>query len=116
MRQLLALTLTFGLSMIASTGYTQSIQSSLSVYDAEDCAPVVEEHLEKHSIDRTKIKVIDYITQYLQAGERGEEKEYEAWVSFSTCKGNMVFSLDRQCYIQQTFNTYECRSEGLPTK
>jgi len=116
MKQLLTSIFTVGFCAIASASYAGSLQSSLSVYDADDCTPVVEAHLTEHAIDREKIKVIDYITHNLQAGGRGQEKEYQAWVSFSTCKGNMVIRLDRQCYIEQTYNTYECKNDGLPTK
>jgi len=104
-----------GLSL-ATTGHGQTLHASMGIYDAEDCGPVVNEHLDKLSIDRSKIKVIDYITRYLLAGELGEEKEYEAWVSFFTCKGNLVINLGRSCYIQQTYSTYECKSKNLPTK
>lgn len=100
----------------ASAANADSIQSGIAAYEALDCKPVVEDYLDRKSIDRSQIKVIDYVTDYLQGSEVGDEKEYEAWVSFNSCKGNLTIIMDRDCYIERDYLTNECRAKGAPTK
>lgn len=99
---------------LISTAQAGSIQSSISAYVAEDCKPVIEDYLDRHNVDRSQIKVIDYITSWLSGGEFGEEKEYQTWVSFNSCTGNLVIKMDRGCFIQTDYTTYQCNSKGIP--
>ena len=99
---------------IATAVQAGSIQSSISAFTAEDCKPVVDDYLDRHKIDRNQIKLIEYITNELSGGEFGEEKEYEGWVSFKGCTGNLVIRMNRNCFIQGDFVTNECKAKGLP--
>ncbi|MEH6402844.1 MAG: hypothetical protein V7750_05680 [Sneathiella sp.] len=94
-----------------------SLQSQIAAYDAEDCAPVVEQELNTQSIDTNKISKIEYITvRQNPSDDYGENYDYEGWVSFNTCKGNYVVSMDRACFIKQAYATYECDAKGIPTR
>jgi|GEM_PF-2495736 len=94
-----------------------SLQSQIAAYDAEDCAPVVEQKISAQSIDPQQISKIEYITIHKNPGDDfGEEFEYEGWISFKTCKGNYVVSMDRACFIKQAYATYECDANGVPTQ
>lgn len=93
-----------------------SLQSQIAAYDAEDCAPVVEQELASQSIDTSKISKIEYITIFQNPSDDfGEDYDYEGWVSFNTCKGNFVVSMDRSCFIKQAYSTYACKTQGIPT-
>ena len=105
-----------GICILPSLVTAASLQSKISAFDAEDCAPVVEDYLDRHSVDLSKITTIDYITQFLQGSGVGNEKEFEAWVSFSSCKGNLAIIMDMGCHITRAYPTYTCDSQGLPTR
>jgi hypothetical protein len=110
-----SLLLGFGMSFaFISTTQGSSIQSNLSVFVAQDCEPVVEDYLDRKNINRSEIKSVEYITNYISAGEFGEEKDFEGWVSFKGCTGNLVIKMDRACYIRTDYVTSQCRSTGVP--
>jgi len=114
MRHKLLSGLIIGILGISSTAYSQSIQSGISAYEAEDCAPVVQDYLEKHSVAQSSIKAIDYVTTYITGGsDAGEEEDYEAWVSFNNIKGNLVIRMDRACFISQAYTTYNYKLKGV---
>ncbi|MBL4740904.1 MAG: hypothetical protein JKY12_07905 [Sneathiella sp.] len=101
----------------ATPTFATSLQSQIAAYDAEDCAPVVEQELSAQSIDPKKISKIEYITIHKNPGDDfGEDFEYEGWISFDTCKGNYVVNMDRACFINQAYATHECKIEGIPTR
>lgn len=101
-------------TVLATTVQASSIQSNISAFIAEDCKPVVVDYLDRHNIDRSQIKLIEYITILLSGGEFGEEKSYEGWVSFKSCTGNLVIKMDRSCFIQTDYVTNQCKTKGLP--
>ncbi len=100
--------------MLISTTQSSTIQSNLSVFVAGDCKPVVEDYLERHSINQSDIKSVEYVTNYISAGEFGEEKDFEGWVSFKNCTGNLVIKMDRACYIRTDYVTGQCNSVISP--
>ncbi len=101
-------------ALLATSVQADSIQSNISAFEAEDCKPVVEDYLDRHNIDRSQIKLIEYITILLSGGEFGEEKNYESWVSFASCTGNLVIKMDRGCFIRTDYVTNQCKVKGLP--
>ncbi|WP_169567445.1 hypothetical protein [Sneathiella limimaris] len=104
------------LLMLSATAQAGDIYSTLTPYKAEDCKPVVDDYLEKHSIDLDKITRTEYVTNYVNGSDHGEVKEYEAWTSFSTCTGNLVIRMNEACFIQADYATSECKSKGLPKR
>jgi len=97
------------LLLLSPMASADSIQSTLSVYEAKDCEPVVNDALTRKKIDRSRLTKTEYITIELNPGEDlGEDYTYEAWLSFAGCRGNMVISMDRACFIQQTYKTGTC--------
>ncbi|TNE38236.1 MAG: hypothetical protein EP348_05200 [Alphaproteobacteria bacterium] len=108
------------LSMVAlaltlpnATQAADYLQKSIAAYDAKDCAPVVEQELDKEKIDRDKISKIDYIKDVISDSESGEEYNYQGWVSFKGCGGNYVVNMNRYCQIKTTFATGSCKIENL---
>ncbi len=99
---------------IGTAAQAGSIQSNISAFEAEDCKPVVEDYLDRKNIDRSQIKLIEYITIHLSGGEFGEQKDYEGWVSFKGCKGNLIIKMNRGCFIQTDYVTNQCNAQGLP--
>ena len=37
---------------------------------------------------------------------------YEAWVSLSSCKGNLVIKLSKRCRIREVYGRGECKLGG----
>lgn len=94
-----------------------SLQESISAFDAIDCKPVIENELDVKNIDRSKIQKIDYYDRSPDAGETGAgNRSYHASVTFSSCTGSLEFALDGACFIERTFATGQCKQEGYPTK
>ncbi|MCG8492492.1 MAG: hypothetical protein MI743_12810 [Sneathiellales bacterium] len=102
------------LLLLPSLVSANSVQSTLSVYEAQDCKPVVDKMLSRQDIDRSQLTKIEYITIEVKPGEDfGEDYIYEAWLNFGSCTGNMVISMDRACFIRQSYKTGTCSKTDL---
>ncbi len=100
--------------MLTGPAAAQSLQSTISAFEASDCAPVVDHVIDKHSIDRSDIVKIEYLTIQINPGDDfAEEYDYESWISFGSCKGNFVISMDRACFVKQSYATHECNQKGV---
>ena len=104
------------LTLMVLPAYSSSIQSTLSVFGAEDCAPVVEEKLSALSIKKEQVTEIYYIAKAFGSSEDAEYIEFEGWVSFASCPGNIVINLDNACFISQTYARGGCNISGQPIK
>jgi hypothetical protein len=104
--------LVFGVLVIFSTSIISSqagsLQGSISAYEPEDCIPVVDEVVENLKIDRNLISDVQYLTDYVSMGEAGEEVNFQAWLSFATCKGNFAVNMTNVCQVLATFETGDC--------
>ncbi|USG61823.1 hypothetical protein NBZ79_02400 [Sneathiella marina] len=89
------------------------LPGGIAAYDAEDCAPVVEQEIDRLSIDRSNITKIEYIKSYISMGEIGELYDYEGWLSFKNCKGNYVVKMNRSCQIQAIYPRNECQLDKI---
>lgn len=113
------LNVTAGLTflLLSPLASADSIQSTLSAYEAKDCKPVVDDVLSRQKIDRSQLIKIEYITIEVNPGDDfGEDYLYEAWLNFASCNGNMVISMDRACFIQQNYKTGTCEKTNLIEK
>lgn len=114
MRKIPILTAALASMLVPTLVSANSLQSMIAVYEAADCAPVVEQEIKDRRIDHTTIKKIDYITIQINPSDSfGEEYEYEGWINFSSCKGNYVISMDKACFIKQSYATHECLKKGI---
>lgn len=89
------------------------LPGSIAAYDAEDCAPVVEQEIDKLSIDRSNMTKIEYLKVRAVMGEIGEQYDYEGWLSFKNCKGNFVVKMNRNCQIQSVYPRSECQLDKI---
>ncbi|MEH6524583.1 MAG: hypothetical protein V7723_00810 [Sneathiella sp.] len=89
------------------------LPGSIAAYDAEDCAPVVEQEIDRLSIDRTNMTKIEYLKVNIVMGEIGEQYDYEGWLSFKNCKGNYVVKMNRNCQIQSVYPRNECQLDKI---
>ena len=64
-------------------------------------------------VDRAKVRLIDYVAQHT-AGRSSRIDFYQAFVSFSHCKGNLVIDLDRAGHVRQVYTRGDCRVDGVP--
>ncbi len=100
--------------LIPTLASANSLQSMIAAYEAADCAPVVEQEIKDRKIDQTTIRKIEYITiQLSPSDDFGEDYDYEGWINFSSCKGNYVISMDKACFIKQSYATHECLKKGI---
>ena len=103
---------TLGL-ILAGPASANSLQSTISAFEARDCAPVVDQVIEENAINRSDITKIEYLTIQINPGDDvAEEYDYEGWISFGSCKGNYVVSMDRVCFVQKAYATHECNLKG----
>ncbi|WP_169543234.1 hypothetical protein [Sneathiella aquimaris] len=101
----------FGYLAIANLNLAMaaSLQSEIAAYTAEDCAPVVQQHMTEVGIDPKHVEKIDYLTIHKNPGDNaGEDYEFQSWINFSSCQGNYVIMLDRSCFIQQSYFYGRC--------
>lgn len=93
-----------------------SVQSNIAAYEAEDCAPVVEDKLSSLSIRQDQIKRINYITRFYNPGDDGETYEFESWISFASCPGNLVINMNNACVVNQMYAKGGCMKNGAMMK
>ncbi|PHQ71348.1 MAG: hypothetical protein COB93_03380 [Sneathiella sp.] len=89
------------------------LQSGISAYEPEDCAPVVEQHLDRLAFKKEGISKIEYLTSRISEGPAGEEYNYEAWLSFKNCTGNYAIVMNRFCQISNSYTTGNCELGSL---
>ncbi len=113
MSRLKILTLCVLSAILSNPAAAKSLQSTISAFEARDCAPVVDHLIDKQSIRRSDIVKIEYLTIQINPGDDfSEEYDYESWISFGSCKGNYVISMDRACFIKHSYATHECNRKG----
>ena len=103
---LLALVLLLGVQSSASA------QSVCAAYGANPCETVVTERLNQLDIDIADIRSIVYIRR-IKTGEHERVIGIDAWVSFHSCKGNLVINMNRHGYVTQVYTRGECEVPGI---
>ncbi len=115
-RTLFGVILATALSFQAFPAISGSIQSTIAAYEAEDCAPVVEDKLNSLSISQDQIKRINYITIQYNPSNDVEIYEYESWISFASCPGNLVIKMDNACFVNRMYARGGCTKSGALMK
>lgn len=115
-RILFGVILATALSFQAFPALSGSVQSSIAAYDAEDCAPVVEDKISSLSIHQDQIKRINYITIQYNPSDDAEVYEYESWISFASCPGNLVINMDNACFVNKMYAKGGCTKNGAIMK
>lgn len=101
------------ISILSSCGNSDYLPSSIAAYDAEDCAPVVEQEIDRLSIDRSNLTKIEYIKVHISTGRIGRQYDFEGWLSFKNCKGNFVIKMNRSCQIRSAYPRTECQLDKI---
>ncbi len=77
------------------------------------CPGTVAREAEHLGIDPSAVVGEYYIT--LRGGsEQGRIVGVEGWLSFATCRGNVVFVMDRHCRFRRHYATGDCTGELRP--
>ncbi len=77
-----------------------------------DCEAVVAQRLDRLNVDPSDIRKIFYIPIYRFMADDEELIGYEAWVSFHSCRGNLVIDMSLICRVRQVYGRGECNLGG----
>ncbi len=96
--------------MMAAIGFCLAVAVSVPAYGAGyACRDVVADRLGELGIDSAEMSNIYYIR--IPSNRRGGGVVgVEVWVSFRTCRGNLVSIMDRHCRIKRTYGRGDCRA------
>ncbi len=76
------------------------------------CEAVVKDRIGQANIDAADIRKVSYIARR-RAGRSGLSDGVDAWVSFHSCKGSLVISMNRQCHVKQIYTRGDCQFPGF---
>ncbi len=97
-------------TLMAAIGFCLAVAVDVPAYAAgKPCRDVVADHLAELRIDSAEVLRIDYI-RIPSSRQNGGVVGIEAWVSFRTCRGNLVIIMDRHCRIKRTYGRGDCRA------
>ena len=100
----------FSFPAIATSG---SLVENIAAFDAKDCEPVVNQEIDKLGIDRSKISQMQYVTNDVDRRKFVGISNYQAWLSFKSCKGNYVINMNKDCQIESTWGTDQCKLDDI---
>ena len=90
---------------------SQAVAEGAGVYR---CQVEIEKVIEGLDLGDKKIAKQSVVDIY-QAGFGGSRIEAtENWLSFKSCKGNLVIRADRNCLIETVYTRGSCNIKGLP--
>ena len=78
------------------------------------CERTVAERLDRLNVDGSDVRGMFY-----EVGRQGGPDTERvvgilAWVSFHSCKGNLVIDMTRHCHVRRVYTRYECEAPGIP--
>ncbi len=79
-----------------------------SAYAAGQCEAVVKDRIGQANVDAADVRKVSYLLQR-RAGNSGLVVGVDAWVSFHSCKGSLVISMNRQCHVKQIYARGDCQ-------
>ena len=98
-------------SIIGSLSLALTLLLGASAYGAGRCETVVKDRIDQANIDAADVRKVFFIVQR-RAGNSGLADGVDAWVSFHSCKGSLVISMNRQCHVKQIYTRGDCQFPG----
>ena len=83
-------------------------------YGAGHCEAVVIDQIDRSDFDAADVRKIAFTAQRL-SGQSGMVRGFDASVSFNSCKGSLVVSMNKECRIKQIYTRGDCRSAQIPS-
>ncbi len=77
------------------------------------CERTVAERLDRLNVDRSDVRSIFYEVRRQAGRDTTRVFDILAWVSFHSCKGNLVIQMDRHCHVRQVYTRGECEVPGI---
>lgn len=77
------------------------------------CDAEIEEAVNRYDLENKTIHK-QFVTKTYSAGRNGSGvSNYDVWVSFNECSGNMIIRLGRSCQFETAYTKGECSVKGL---
>ncbi len=99
-------------TVIVGLGISLMIGGVADAAARSQCKAAVAERLDELNVDAADIRKISTVVQHSSHREGGPPTGYEAWVSLSSCKGNLVIKLSKRCRVRQVYGRGECKLGG----
>ncbi|MEH6547267.1 MAG: hypothetical protein V7701_12590 [Sneathiella sp.] len=105
--------LVLGISVSTIVASSAIADNRGSDWQVTGCEGVVENELASLKLGTLEVDKVRYIVQSSGSFDSDASESLDGWVSFKSCKGNLVVKLSQTCQVDSLYTTGECKIEGV---
>ena len=95
------------LALAAGTAMMTGTITARAGINGEQCKAVVPQYLDRLGVDAGQVKSVG-IAPIVGNPSFGTYREYQAWVSFASCKGSLVLRMTTDCRLKDSYTRGDC--------